>query len=161
AFAALYRSTAAKLLGLALRILGQRERAEDVLQESFVAVWRRAADYAPERGAAMPWLATIVRHRAIDALRRFGRQPAAHAESEDVILTLAAAPVDDADRGVALAALQRCLDELGETQRRAVLLGYVYGYTNEELAARLAAPLGTVKSWLRRSLERLKGCLDG
>jgi RNA polymerase sigma-70 factor (ECF subfamily) len=161
AFAALYDRSAAKLFGLAVRILGQKERAEDVLQESFVAVWNRAADYAPERGAAMTWLATIVRHRAIDNLRRRSRQPEQLAESEAALLNLAASPGDAADRGAGLVALQRCLEELGPEQRRAVLLGYAYGFTNEELAQRLAAPLGTVKSWLRRSLERLKECLDG
>jgi RNA polymerase sigma-70 factor, ECF subfamily len=161
AFAALYAQTAAQLFGVALRMLRQRDRAEDVLQESFVTIWRRARDYDPAKGAPMTWLITILRHRAIDALRRSARQPERLAEDEEVLLALVAGPADSADRGSELRALQNCLRELDPGPRRAVLLVYAYGLTQEELAARLATPLGTVKSWIRRSLERLKKCLDG
>jgi RNA polymerase sigma-70 factor (ECF subfamily) len=161
AFAELYRLTSPQLFGVALRILRQRDRAEDVLQESFVAVWRRAGDYDSGKGSAMTWLATILRHRAIDAIRRSAHQPERVAEPEEALLALAAGPADAADRGSQLWALQNCLAELGEQQRRAILMIYAYGLTQEELAARIATPLGTVKSWVRRSLERLKRCLDG
>jgi RNA polymerase sigma-70 factor (ECF subfamily) len=160
AFAALYDRTAPQLFGIALRILRQREEAEDVLQEAFVAVWDRAASFDPERGSVMTWLATILRHRAIDRRRR-----RAHLEdrlgSEEDLLSLTAAATDETDRGAGLAALQKCLGELEEGPRQAVLLAYAYGYTHEELAKRLTTPVGTVKSWVRRSLERLKRCLDG
>jgi RNA polymerase sigma-70 factor (ECF subfamily) len=76
-------------------------------------------------------------------------------------MALTAAATDESDRGASLAALQKCLGELEERPRRAVLLAYAYGYTHEELAQRLLTPIGTVKSWVRRSLERLKRCLDG
>jgi len=161
AFAALYAQTAAQLFGVALRMLRQRDRAEDVLQESFVTIWQRAGDYDPAKGAPLTWLITILRHRAIDALRRSARQPERLAEPEEALLALVAGPADSADRGSDLRALQNCLGELGPEQRRAMLLVYAYGLTQEELAARLATPLGTVKSWIRRSLERLKKCLDG
>jgi RNA polymerase sigma-70 factor (ECF subfamily) len=160
AFAALYQRTAPQLFGIALRILRQREEAEDVLQEAFTAVWDRAASFDPARGSAMTWLVTVLRHRAIDRRRR-----RAHLEdrlgSDEDLLALSAAATDEADRGAGLAALQKCLGELEAQPRRAVLLAYAYGYTHEELAKRLATPIGTVKSWVRRSLERLKRCLDG
>lgn len=161
AFAELYDRTAPQLFGVALRILRQKERAEDVLQECFVAIWQRAGDYDPAKGAAMTWLMTILRHRAIDAVRRGARQPERLAEPVEALLALAAGPADSADRGSDLRALQRCLGELGTPQRNAMLMVYAYGLTQEELAARIATPLGTVKSWIRRSLERLKKCLDG
>ena len=142
-------------------MLRQRDRAEDVLQESFVTIWQRAGDYDPAKGTPMTWLITILRHRAIDALRRSARQPERLAEPEEALLALVAGPADSADRGSDLRALQNCLGELGPEQRRAMLMVYAYGLTQEELAARLATPLGTVKSWIRRSLERLKKCLDG
>jgi RNA polymerase sigma-70 factor (ECF subfamily) len=160
AFAALYDRTASQLFGIALRILRQREEAEDVLQEAFVAVWDRAASFDPARGSVMTWLVTVLRHRAIDRRRR-----RAHLEdrlgSEEDLLALTAAATDETDRGASLAALQKCLGELEQQPRQAVLLAYAYGYTHEELAKRLTTPIGTVKSWVRRSLERLKRCLDG
>jgi len=159
AFAALYARTAAKLFGIALRIMRQREPAEEVLQESFVAVWQRAEDYDPARGSAMGWLVTIVRHTAIDQLRRGSARPESHSAPEEALLALISP--DSADSRVELGALQRCLDELEREPRRAVLLAYCYGLSRDELAIRLAVPIGTVKSWLRRSLERLKRCLEG
>jgi len=161
AFAALYRTTSAKLFGVAMRITQRRDWAEDALQESFVAVWRRAVDYDPVKGSAMTWLATIVRHRAIDQRRRRASTAEARSEPEEALLALASGASDRADRGAELAALKRCLLELETQPRRAVLLAYAYGYTHEELARDLATPVGTVKSWIRRSLERLKRCLDG
>jgi RNA polymerase sigma-70 factor, ECF subfamily len=159
AFAALYASTAAKLFGVALRILRRRELAEEALQESFVAIWQRAGGYDPARGSAMGWLVTIVRHCAIDQLRRGTARPDSRRAPDEALLALAAP--GGADSRAELRALQRCLDELDEMPRRALLLAYCYGLTREELAARLGVPVGTVKSWLRRSLERLQKCLEG
>ena len=159
AFTALYTLTSAKLFGVALRILRQRQSAEEALQESFVAIWQRAGDYEPARGSAMGWLVTIVRHCAIDQLRRSTARPESRTAPEEALTALAAA--GSADSGAELRALQHCLDELDEQPRRAVLLAYCYGVTREELARRLEVPVGTVKSWLRRSLERLQKCLEG
>jgi RNA polymerase sigma-70 factor (ECF subfamily) len=161
AFAELYDLTSAKLFGVILRIIRQRDVAEDVLQESFVAIWERAADYDPVRGSVMSWLATIVRHRAIDQLRRRAHRAEDRSEGEEALLGLVAGAADSADRGAELGALRRCLGELEAEPRRAVLLAYAYGFTHEELAAKLGTPIGTIKSWIRRSLERLKRCLDG
>ncbi|MGH7048503.1 MAG: sigma-70 family RNA polymerase sigma factor [Stellaceae bacterium] len=159
AFAALYELTSAKLFGIALRILQQREPAEEVLQESFVAVWERARDYDPARGSAMAWLVTIVRHRAIDHRRRSTIRPESRGAPDEALLALAAP--GSTDSRAELRAVQRCLDELDAAPRHAVLLAYCYGLTRDELAVRLAVPVGTVKSWLRRSLERLQRCLEG
>jgi RNA polymerase sigma-70 factor, ECF subfamily len=159
AFAALYAQTSAKLFGIALRIMQRREAAEEVLQEAFVAVWQRAEDYDPARGSAIGWLVTIVRHTAIDQLRRSSARPESRSAPEEALLTLVSP--DSTDTRAELGALQRCLDELDEAPRHAVLLAYCYGLTRDELAARLAVPVGTVKSWLRRSLERLQRCLEG
>jgi RNA polymerase sigma-70 factor, ECF subfamily len=159
AFAALYTETSAKLFAVALRILRQREWAEEVLQESFVAVWQRAGDYDPARGSAMGWLVTIVRHCAIDQLRRSAARPEGRSAGDAPLPTLPAA--ESADSAAQLRALERCLAELEEQPRQAVMLAYCYGLTRDELAVRLGAPIGTIKSWLRRSLERLQKCLEG
>jgi RNA polymerase sigma-70 factor (ECF subfamily) len=161
AFAELYRRTGPKLFAVALRISGRRDLAEEVLQESFVAVWKQAGTYDPVKGSPMIWLTTIVRHRAIDQRRRRSNLADATGGSDDALLGLTASVADRADRGAELGALSRCLDQLEPAPREAVLLAYVHGYSHEELAARLATPLGTIKSWIRRSLERLKRCLDG
>jgi RNA polymerase sigma-70 factor (ECF subfamily) len=158
AFALLYKHTAGKLFGVAIRIAGRGEIAEDALQECFIAVWQRAADYDPIRGAAMSWLIAILRNCIIDRLRRRGVRPEGHAAPEEALRRLAAP--DSAEHGAELRALRACLDELEEQPRRAVLLAYLYGLTREELAAQLAVPLGTVKSWIRRSLGRLRRCLE-
>jgi RNA polymerase sigma-70 factor, ECF subfamily len=159
AFSALYAQTSAKLFGIALRITRSREAAEDVLQESFVAVWDRASDYDPARGSAMGWLVTIVRHCAIDQRRRRAARSEGRIAPEEALASVAAS--ESADSRAGLRALQRCLDELDPEPRLAVLLAYCYGLTRGELARHLAVPVGTVKSWLRRSLERLQKCLDG
>ena len=161
AFALLYDRTAAKLFAVTLRILSQRDLAEDALQECFVTVWERAGDYDAVKGSVMSWLITIARHRAIDLLRRRARRGEGRGADEEALLALTAGAIDRADRGAELAALWRCLKEIEAEPRRAVLLAYAYGLTHEELARRLATPIGTIKSWIRRSLERLKRCLDG
>ncbi|MBV9552484.1 MAG: sigma-70 family RNA polymerase sigma factor [Alphaproteobacteria bacterium] len=158
AFALLYRKTAGKLYAVAIRIAGRGELAEDALQECFVTIWRRAADYDPTRGAAMSWLTAIARNCTLDRLRRLGARPEGHAAPVEALERIAAP--DDSERGAQMRALRSCLDELDETPRRAVLLAYLYGLTREELATHLAVPVGTVKSWIRRSLGRLKQCLD-
>jgi RNA polymerase sigma-70 factor (ECF subfamily) len=161
AFAELYWLTALKLFPVALRITLRRDLAEEVLQESFVAMWNQAASYDPVKGGPMVWMTTIVRHRAIDQRRRRANLADATAGSDDALSALVADERDRADRGADLVALRRCLDMLEPLPRQAILLAYLQGYTHAELASRLATPAGTVKSWIRRGLERLKRCLDG
>ncbi len=158
AFALLYKHTSGKLFGVATRIAGRGEVAEEALQDCFVLVWQRAADFDPRRGAAMSWLIAILRNCTIDRLRRRAIRPEGHAAPEEVLIRLTAP--DSTSRGAELRDLQACLDELDEQPRRAVMLAYIYGLSREELAAQLAVPIGTVKSWIRRSLDRLRRCLE-
>ena len=130
AFAALYHTTSAKLFGVALRICGRREVAEEVLQEAFVAIWGRAKDYDPVRGSVMTWLVTIVRHCAIDQLRHQQSRTEGHSAPEDILTSYVA--TGRTDISAELRALQRCLEELDAQPRKAVLLAYLYGLTDRK-----------------------------
>jgi RNA polymerase sigma-70 factor (ECF subfamily) len=155
AFAQLYAQTAPRLYGAALRLMRQRDRAEDVVQDTYVTIWRKAAQYRPERGAALAWMSTILRHRALDLLRQGATRP-----TDDLDATTDIEVPTLAGRIMDLRALEACLGELDEKQRRCIQMAFLDGYTHEELARRLDAPIGTVKSWIRRGLARLKGCLE-
>jgi RNA polymerase sigma-70 factor (ECF subfamily) len=156
----LYRVTAPQLFGLALSILRSRELAEDVVQDSFVLVWRRAHSFDPSRGPAMAWLARIVRNRCFDLLRRQGRE----APLDDAVAQTwedpASSPADLAALSRDAERLRDCLDELDESPRRSLMLAYYEGMTYTQVAGRMGAPLSTVKSWIRRSLIRLKDCME-
>jgi len=158
----LYELTSAKLFGLALRILVRREWAEEVLQESFVNVWRYAADYRRGLSAPMTWMAAIVRNRALDHLRRVD-----HAETEwsETLDELIPAPDLDPSEQALLSddarRLAFCLGQLDPSQRQAVSLAYLRDHSHSEISNALRVPLGTVKSWIRRGLEKLKTCLGG
>jgi RNA polymerase sigma-70 factor (ECF subfamily) len=155
AFARLYAQTAPRMLGAAMRLMRQRDRAEDVVQDTYVTIWRKAAQYRPERGAALAWMSTILRHRALDLLRQTTKRPTDDLDTAGEIAVPALA-----GRVMDLRALEACLGELEEPQRRCIQMAFLDGYTHEELAHRLDAPIGTVKSWIRRGLTRLKGCLE-
>jgi RNA polymerase sigma-70 factor (ECF subfamily) len=156
----LYEATSAKLFGVCLRILSDREESEDVLQDVYVTIWRRADRFDPARASVTTWISTIARNRAIDRLR--ARGPLAKADPiEDVQLADEApgaetllASADDAAR------LHRCLGELDKRTETVIRTAFFEGLTYEALAQRMDAPLGTVKSWIRRGLARLKGCLE-
>ncbi len=160
ALAELYRLSSPQLFGLALRMVRQRHLAEEVLQEAFLAVWRHAGGFDPARGAGFAWLAAIVRNQAIDLMRRRGRETPLDPEAAAALPDPAAGPLELAAGSEAARALAACLDELEDGPRRSILLAYYDGLTYEQAAARLATPVGTVKSWIRRSLLRLKGCLE-
>lgn len=162
AFTDLYHATSDRLLGIAVKMLGRRDIAEEVLQEAFLAVWLKAASYRPSLGAPMAWMTTIVRHRAIDRLRLMGGAQALPVGSDGELEDLRDVAVGAADSQIiARKAILDCLDRLKEKQRRLILLAFYYGYTHEELSARSGTPLGTIKSDVRRGLADLKGCLDG
>ena len=156
----LYDATAPQLLGVIHRLVRRRDLAEEILHDVFLRVWERAASYAPERGAAMAWLVSVARHAALDTLRRRQREVAldevpGYGDTEDP-------DPDPYQRMIRTAegrALAECLDQLETEQRYCIVLAYHEGLTHEELAARLARPLGTVKSWVRRGLQRLRRCL--
>ena len=161
AFARIYQLSASRLYPIAIRILGRQDVAEEILQEAFVSIWRKAAQFRPDRGKPLAWMATIVRHRAIDRLRAEAREPRNMAEWNESTEASAGGVLAGPEVPEHIAATIRgCLERLQEGQRRAILLAYYHGMTHEELAARLDAPLGTVKSWVRRGLLQLRECLD-
>jgi RNA polymerase sigma-70 factor (ECF subfamily) len=161
AFARLYSLTAAKLFALTLGILRHRERAEEALQETYTRLWRFAHRYDPAKGPAMGWIVTIARNSALSALERRPRD-AAGADAADFERWASAEPnpLEQAMQSSAARALARCLQALEPRQRRTIVLAYFEGLTHVELAARLGAPIGTVKSWIRRGLARLNRCLS-
>jgi len=156
-----YRLTSAKLFGVALRILGERSDAEDVLQEVYMTVWRKAADFDPSRASPMTWLIAIARNRAIDRLRA-SRQSRRMEPIEQASEIADVAP--GADRMLTSmethARLHGCLDRLAPHERSALRGAFFDGNTYEDLAARMSVPLGTMKSWIRRAMIKLKACLE-
>ncbi|HZQ14996.1 MAG TPA: sigma-70 family RNA polymerase sigma factor [Pseudolabrys sp.] len=156
-----YRLTSAKLFGVALRILGERSEAEDVLQEVYVTVWRKAAEFDAGRASPMTWLIAIARNRAIDRLR--AAQRSRRAEPIEAAADLA----DDAPGAEAAlegaeehARLHGCLGELAAREQAALRGAFFDGNTYEDLAERMKVPLGTMKSWIRRAMIKLKACLE-
>ena len=161
AFAELYRQTAGQLLGLAQRMLRDRAAAEEVIQEGFIRIWSRAGEFQPDRGAAMAWMVTIVRNGAIDRLRKERPSVPIDAVPErEEWQDPGADPLTITIMSAEARALRGCLDQLDEAPRRAIMLAYWHGLSHEELAQKVDAPLGTVKSWIRRGLARLKNCLE-
>ena len=161
AFAELYQLTSGRLLAIAIRITGERDAAEEVLQEAFLAVWQKAHRYRPDLGSALGWLTTILRHRAIDRVRsiRASRESAVGGDADlDAFSPAASGPSED--RMAAGHSVLRCLERLDAGRRTLILLAFYQGFTHVELSARLALPLGTVKSDIRRGLKDLRTCLD-
>jgi RNA polymerase sigma-70 factor, ECF subfamily len=154
-----YREHAGRVLALALRIVRSREEAEDVVQDTFLEVWRRAQDYDAERGEFSAWIVTMARSRCLDRVRR-ARVRVRHAQS--------AAPGEPAETPDSQlvssqhgAQVRSALARLPEEQRRALELAYFEGLTQQQIAERTKAPLGTVKTRLRLALEKLSPELEG
>lgn len=166
AFRHLYDASAPRLYGLALRILRRRELAEEALQESFVSIWNHARDYQEGLSAPMTWMSTIVRNKSFDVLRRHrdDLEVGAGELDEAVMATLrdpVANPADVLQLSSEAKALAVCMAALEETHRHAVGLAFFHDLSHSEVARELALPLGTVKTWIRRSLSRLHACLTG
>jgi len=155
----LYELESHRLYGIALRIVRRPEIAADVLQETFVQIWQNAAAFSAERGVGAAWLTGIVRFRALDAVRKLGREIL----SDDPALGDAALEpdvIEKIDAAAEAGALQRCLKLLDEESRRCIVLAFVGGLSHSEIAERVKAPLGSVKSWIRRGLLALRRCLQ-
>ena len=159
AFEKVYAATAVKLYGIVIRILGQRDLAEDILQEVYIRVWQRASEFDPATGSPITWLATIARNRALDEARRKTMRSLDDCP-ELLQLRSDEDPLADSERNEERRRLQVCLDGLDPEKRQVVLLAYHYGMTREEIARVTNRPVATVKTWLRRSLAQLKDCLD-
>ncbi|MFM9901996.1 MAG: RNA polymerase sigma factor [Polaromonas sp.] len=161
----LYDLTSSKLYGVAVRVVTNREWAEDVLQEAFLNIWRIAGDYKATLSPPMAWMALVVRSRGVDFLRRRNSDRAdAVQELDDVISDTVAGnspnPMDTTQASEQAKALHVCLSKLDNKQREVVSLAYMRDLSHAELAEQLKLPLGTVKTWIRRGLEQLRGCMS-
>ena len=161
AFRDLYSLTSAKLFGICYRICGERQAAEDVLHDVYLTIWKRAGAYEPARASPITWLATIARNRAIDWQRAQTVRRASPIEDAPPILDTAPLASDVLLEAESTHQLHACLDSLEERQRAAIRTAFFDGVTYAELAEREAVPLGTMTSWVRRGLARLKACLEG
>jgi RNA polymerase sigma-70 factor (ECF subfamily) len=157
AFEQLYRQQSSRLYGLALRITRQSSLAADAVQEALLQAWQNAGRFDPARGSPESWLMGLVRYRALDIARRQSRDapglemPERADESPDALSVL----ITTTDG----AALARCLQELPAERQRLIRMAFTDGLSHSELAAALGEPLGTIKSWIRRALTALRGCL--
>src|SRR2546423_7077941 len=157
AFEVLYRRYARAVLGLALRRLGDRGRAEDAVQETFASVWRSARTYRPERGRGAPWLYAVARN-AISDRGRARYEPAAEPQDEPATEP---GPAERAEQGWVSWRVHRALESLPERERKLIELAYWSGLSQSEIAERLGIPLGTVKTRTRSALSRLADSLEG
>ena len=160
----LYEQTSSKLFGLALRVLGHRDWAEDVLQEAFITIWRVAGDYRASLSPPMAWMGLIVRSRALDLLRRrsAGRAHLTHELDDEMAHGIegdSPNPMDTTQASEQAFALHQCLGRLENKQREVVSLAYLRDLSHGELAEQLRLPLGTVKTWIRRGLDQLRNCM--
>jgi RNA polymerase sigma-70 factor (ECF subfamily) len=160
AFKLLYDRLSPQLFALASRMLRDRQAAEDVVQETFLTVWRRMDRFDPSLGSAAGWMQVIARNKCLDRLRSKVRTVDDQEAQIESLPDLSAQPESAAMLSSESDRLRRCMGELSDSQRDAILHAYFNGFTQEETAERMNAPLGTVKSWIRRALQHLKGCLE-
>jgi RNA polymerase sigma-70 factor (ECF subfamily) len=162
AFAELYEATKSKLFAVSLRIVHERQVAEEVLQDSFVKIWHHAADYAAAKSAPMTWMTAIVRNRSLDIVRR----PNMEVADEDDFFAInmqdeSATPPEALAAKRDEAQIVRCMKGLEGEQHKAISMAFFQGLSHSEVAYKLGKPLGTVKTHIRRGLLKLKDCLDG
>jgi RNA polymerase sigma-70 factor (ECF subfamily) len=155
----IYRREAGAMIGIATRIVKRHELAEEVVQEAFVAIWRHAARFDPSIGSGRAWLFQIVRNRALNMLRDTRRELPTEEEALNAAIDADTGHENAFERLANNSALKRCLDELEPRRRQGILLAFVEGMSHGEVAAKLNVPLGTTKSWLRRSLIALRECM--
>lgn len=160
AFALLYQRTSPRLFTLAISVMRNRDLAQEILQEAFINIWRSASSYHSGKGSVQVWLNVIVRNRCIDSLR----QRTSRIEEVDLIdwtelISDQPSPLQALQTQHEAADLARCMNGLDSQQQRALTLAYFHGFSHSELAEKLAAPLGSVKSRVRRGLANLRRCL--
>jgi len=159
ALRSLYDAEAGRLVAVAQRILRRRELAEDVVHDAFIAIWQRAATYDASLGSARAWIYTVVRNRALNAVRDGKREDlrdSAEIEPQDETESII---TDAVERLATESRLRGCLERLPPEKRECVLLSYVTGFSHGEIAGRLGIPLGTAKSWVKRGLTALQECM--
>jgi len=159
AFDVLYRQTSAKLFGVCLRVLNDRSEAEEALQEVFVKIWTKADRFAVSELSPISWLVAIARNHAIDRIRA-RKMPAAELDAAKDIADERPTPEAVAVAGGENERIYNCLEELDKDRAAAVRGAYLNGESYADLAARHKVPLNTMRTWLRRSLMKLKECLE-
>lgn len=161
AFESLYRATSSRLFAICLRVLHERADAEDVLQEVYTTIWNKAGQYDAGRANAMAWLAMIARNRAIDRIRSTpARGSQADIEVAETIADTGPSPLQETQAADDRARLEHCMRQLEPRRQGLIRAAFFGGATYEELAQRSGSPLGSVKSWIRRGLLQLRGCLE-
>ncbi len=166
AFEALYRLCAPLLLGVARRLVGRRELAEEIVHDSFTRIWRSAGSFNPTSTQPLAWMVTIVRNRAFDVLashdvsRVDALDTDAQVDAGDGIFDWGAGPEQGLEQQRSARHLRDCLAALQAAERQTLTLAYAHGMSHSELAAHLQKPLGTVKGWVRRGLANLRGCVE-
>ena len=170
AFKQLYDATVRCLLAIVMRMLRERSWSEEVLQEVYVNIWNAAPNYSAVRSQPMTWLMAIARNKAMDALRstqserQYMVRPMASDDDDDSgppdVADERVGPLERLVQAIDAKRLRHCLQALEASQRQAIALAFYDGLTHSELAAHMRQPLGTVKAWVRRGLERLKPCLE-
>ena len=165
AFAELYAQTSSHLYGVAVRILRDGALAEEILQEAFVSVWHHAGSYDAAKSQPSTWLAAVIRNRCLDLMRRRELDTVTMTTDDDDgrefdLPSGDPTPVEMLMAGAEAQAVRDRVDALDAGPKQAIALAFYQGLSHAELASHLRQPLGTVKSWVRRALERLKGCLD-
>ena len=159
ALRAIYDLEAPRMLGVAIRLLRRRALAEEAVHDTFVQVWQRASTFDASRGDARSWLYAVLRNRALNILRGETRTDLVEDFEPMGLVSDDESPEALTLRLSDAGALKRCLERLEPTRKQAILLAYVHGLSHGELAGRLGVPLGTMKSWIRRSLLSLRGCM--
>jgi RNA polymerase sigma factor (sigma-70 family) len=159
AFSKLYERTSAKLYGICVRLMGNEAEAQEVLQEAYVTVWRKAGRFEPAKASPITWLVVLARNTAVDRLRRRhatleGLDAAADVADDDPSAFNLLADAEDAAR------LYQCIETLDDRARAMIRSAFIDGASYPQLAAREGVPLGTMKSWIRRGLQSLRRCLE-
>lgn len=158
AFTHLYKLTSPHLFAVAIRILKKQPLAEDALQDSYISIWNKAAEFSSSKGSVMAWMSSIVRYRALDLIRK-QKVTVVYEDAENEIEEELELDMSSMDTEIALA-LRECLSLLDPDQRKSLMLAFYEGLTHSELSQRLIKPLGTIKSWIRRSLLQVRKCLE-
>ena len=159
AFERLYGATRAKLYGVLLRILRKHELAEEVMQETYLKVWKMADKFDPSLASPITWMVAMARNRAIDIMRKRAEVSIEEEPEAENVPAETAPPLARREMTEELKRLLACLGKLDPEKQRIVLLAYYSGWSREQLSAKLDIPVNTIKTWLRRSLLEIRECM--
>ncbi|WP_150911173.1 sigma-70 family RNA polymerase sigma factor [Marinobacter halotolerans] len=160
AFASLYQATAPKLLGIVLRILNNRAWADEVIQDAYLKIWQKADQFDANKASPITWMVSIARNAAIDELRKHPAGRTTNDDELDLIAGRQPTAQDQVEDQQAVNQLNHCIDQLEKERQDMVRLAYLNGWSREDLASQFGQPINTVKTWLRRALQDIKGCLE-